>query len=508
MSHPKDIVLFLNDWPVRPQGANSGGGEVATVALAQAFRELGYQVHVCGHLPDGEGEIDGVKYIDFGHQYRIKEAVSKLSHLESFYCFAATLVHPFLFLVDDPRCKARIVINHSPGVVPSGLEPATSLEVADYMACVSNAQRQHSLSRGGVTEERIVVIKNGFQSEKFPYRGPQQRNWRRLLYTGRLEPAKGIHILLESYANLLQEFPNLELRVFGDQSYWPDLAEQTADLSRLYPRLQFFGKVAQARIAEELQQAGILVFPSISFESAPLAVIDAQASGCPVVASAVGGVPEYLVADKCGLLVPQLTAQKLTMTLRSLLRDPQRLIEMSNNCKSFGRIHSWRQVASELLELAAKAARQHHIAEASPFPTLPLARTSNPTEHPYTTLLADHDVIASGSIISDQEIELEIQRHPNMPSVYLWKGLRQEQFGDYPGATQLFMHSLQLSNNQDWQAMFRLILAQTENNQISTAAGHARTLLAQHPEFPMRSLLEKLVFLGDTNNTSRPGIIS
>lgn len=486
------IVLFLNDWPVRPSGANSGGGEVATVALANAFRACGRNVHVFGNLPEGECQVGGVNYHNFGCEYGLKSATAKLRSIGPYHCFAATLVHPFLFMMDDPNCLSRIVINHSPSIVSSGLEPATVMQLADYMVCVSEAQRTILLSRGGVSPDRIRVVKNGFSPELFTYHGPEGRRWRRLIYTGRLEPAKGIHNLIEAFTALKQEFPDLELFVFGDESYWPDLAARRADLESTWSGLKFFGKVPQSRLAEELRSAGLLVFPSVSFESAGLAVIDAQASGCPVVGTKVGGVPEYLAHERCGLLVPSLSVQSLFTTLQSLLRAPERLAEMSRNCLEYGRSHSWVDAASQLLDIATAAARSR-TKEIAEIPAGPLQRTARAKGETYERLLEDHDIIANGTVVGDGDIDRLLSLFPEMSAAYLWKGLRSEFRGEKDAAKTYYLKSQRLSGAEDWQALFRLVLMSAEASALPDAAEFAQQIIQNHPAFPMRAALEQLV---------------
>jgi len=496
-----DIVLFLNDWPVRPAGANSGGGEIATVSLARAFRKLQPNVYVCGNLPEGDCEIDDVKYIDFGKRYELHRAIAKLTHLRSFYCFAATLAHPFLLLREDPRCLAKILINHSPGIVSSGLEPATVMEIVNYMACVSQAQRSIIMSRGPLPQDRVVIVKNGFDPDLFKYSGPAGRNWNRLIYTGRLEPAKGIHILLESYQNLVREFPLLELRIFGDETYWPDLAQRLPTIIGQFPGISFFGKVPQARLATELREAGIQVFPSTSFETAGLSVIDAQGAGCPVVASAVGGVPEYLFANKCGRLFSPATSENLTVALRELLSNPAQLEQMSVNCEKVARGHTWQEAARQLLALAQKSAKaKAGECTVSQFNDPVLQRTLMPDSQPYSTLLEDHEAITNGSVISDAEIDRHLIENAGLAAPYLWKGLRAEQLGNRTGAIEHFYSALARADKSDWQPAFRLFLLHAEACNLEGAVPYAQRLILEHPYFPLREKMETLVAYSQSEN--------
>jgi glycosyltransferase involved in cell wall biosynthesis len=349
------VVLFFNDWAVYPTGVNAGGGESATMALARAIKGLGYRVIACAHLPAGDCEHEGIEFWNFGPEYALHEIARRLETIPAYHCIAATLVHPFLHLRAHPNCLSRVLINHSPAIVSSGLETATVMHVIDYMLCVSDIQRSLILSRK-VDGERIKVVKNGFDPEIFTYAGPEGRDWNQLIFVGRVDAAKGIHVLLQVFAELTGEFPNLKLSVFGDESYWPEFTSHKHELMRKLPGLQFHGKVPQREIARHLRTAGMLVFPSQTFETAGLAVIDAQASGCPVVANGVGGVPEYLIERELGDLIYDKSPAALKGAIGGLLRDKARLQRMSQSAQMLGRTRPWSVVAKEVMAWAEQAA--------------------------------------------------------------------------------------------------------------------------------------------------------
>lgn len=355
MQEKPAVVIFFNDWAVYPGGVNAGGGESATLALTRAIHGLGHRVIACANLPGGECVEDGIEFWDFGSDYSIHKLTKRLEGIPPYHCIAATLAHPFLLVREQPHCLSRILINHSPSLIASGLETSTVVRIVDYMLCVSDIQRSLLLSRK-VASEKIQVVRNGFDPDVFTYAGPEGRDWNQLLFIGRVEAPKGIHVLLQVFAELKIEFPDLKLSVFGDESVWPEFTSHKHDLMRKLPGLQFHGKVPQVELAQHLRTAGLLVFPSQTFETAGLAVVDAQASGCPVVANGVGGVPEYLIDKKLGELVFDKTPQVLRETIAALLRDPSRLIQMSKAAESLGRTRPWKVVAQETISWANRAA--------------------------------------------------------------------------------------------------------------------------------------------------------
>lgn len=464
------------------------------MALARSFVSLGHRVICCANLPNGECRHAEIEFWNFGAEYEIHRIAERLSTIGPFHCLAATLVHPFLFLRQMPNCLSRIVINHSPSAMASGLEPVTVMTLIDCMVAVSQAQRSLLLIRG-TDPEKVVVVKNGFDPDIFGYSGPEGRDFQELIFIGRIEAPKGIHILVDVFARLKAEFPQLKLSVFGDESYWPEFILQKPALERQLPGLRFRGKVPQSELASHLRRAGLLVFPSISFESAGLAVVDAQASGCPAVGFAVGGVPEYLLDGSCGRVVREISAEALHRTLAELLRTPEKLRDMSRNCESLGRKHSWSRAAAEILAIAENAHSRRKPSSAAAAEDQSLIRTRAFQGVDPQQLLQDHERIMNGVAASDDEIARRAADHGSKAAALLWRGLRQESQKRYREAADIYREAVRFAAADDWQPFFRLALLHAESSELRPAADAAAEVLARCPQFFLRDKLEQLIAL-------------
>ncbi len=502
MSNKPAVVIFFNDWKVYPHGVNAGGGESATMAVAREMAHLGHRVIACANLPEGETSKDGVDFWNFGHDYNLKAVSQRLASIGPYYAFCATLVHPFLFLRDHPNCLARIVINHAPSAHASGLEPATVMELIDYMTCVSFAQRSLILGRGTIPE-KVVVVKNGFAPEIFEYSGPDGRDWNQIIFIGRIEPAKGVHVLVQVYSELKNEFPDLKLSIFGDENYWPDFIGRKEEFERGLPGLKFHGKVPQKQLSAHLQKAGLLVFPSISFESAGLSVVDAQASGCPVVAFGVGGVPEY-INPELGDLVKEISPATLKTAIKNILKDKERRIEISRRAAIIGRARTWRVVAEETLSYAAKAAEAralktslNEIPESHRQIQLPdsISRISNVTKFAVEVILEDHDDITVAESLSDDDLKTIISSDSTLSWPHLIQGLRAEYRKDQETAILFYKEAAVRTGPDDWQPFFRLALIHADRQEFIEAIGFAKVVLNRSPLFPLRAQLEQLISL-------------
>lgn len=492
MSKPA-VVLFFNDWKVYPNGVNAGGGESATLALARAVAVLGYRVIACANLPEGECQAHGVEFWNFGAAYDIRSIERRLQAIGPYHCLCATLVHPLLFLRDHKNCVSRILINHSPSAYGSGLEPATVMELLDYMICVSHAQRS-LLAKRCPHPDKLVVIRNGFDPEVFTYAGPEGRDWNQLLFIGRVEIAKGIHVLLNAFEALTKEFPELKLSVFGDESQWLEFASLKGEIVKRLPGVTFHGKVPQRELAGHLRSAGLLVFPSTSFETAGLAVVDAQASGCPVVAHGIGGVPEYVLDGKLGDVIYDSTPSALQEAIAKVLRNRERQMAMSRLCEREGRNRPWSVVAEEVMAQADRAAAWRS-GNLSPILPESLQRITEAQSHSVEVILHDHEYAGFPELFSNGELARAMQVAPQESWPHLVKGIRLEKSGSVDEAIKEYTVAAERSSSDDWQPFFRLALVHIDRSELDRASVNARKVLERSPDFPLKSQLQKIISL-------------
>jgi glycosyltransferase involved in cell wall biosynthesis len=493
MSDKPSVVIFFNDWRVFPKGVNAGGGESATAALARAIAKMGYRVIACANLPEGEVVHEGIEFWNFGNGYMLHTIEKRLRTIGPYYAIAATLVHPFLLIREHPNCLVRVVINHAPSPHASGLEPATTIELVDLMMCVSHAQRSIIL-KPTIDSSKLQVVRNGFDPDLFPYAGPEGRDWNQLMFIGRLEMAKGIHVLLQAFAQLKMEFPDLKLALFGDESCWPDLTSQKAKLMQSLPGLTFNGKVPQAELAKQLQRAGLLIFPSISFETAGLAVVDAQASGCPVVAFAVGGVPEYLQEGVLGDLLYDKTPEALRDSVAALLRDRPRMIRMSQAAQEFGRKRTWGVVAQEVMVHVEQIAEAKRHLVCTPLPES-VERIKNFKPLTMYQVLDAHQHASQTEVYSEVDLEAALKNLGQEAWPHFVRGLRYERDGALDRAISSYVEAARRSLDDDWQPFLRLALVHAEKADYSSAATYAQEVLRREPSIPLRGELERLVAL-------------
>ncbi len=142
-----------------------------------------------------------------------------------------------------------------------------------------------------------------------------------LLFVGRVETNKGIHNLIQSAKLLKDEFPELQLLIVGTGSQL-EIIRERLDRERI-DFIRALGFVDYKRIGEYYNNANILVVPSLDMEQFGLIGIEGLASGTAVIGSDTGGIPEWCVHEKTGLLFNPDQPAELTDCIRRLLSDSE-----------------------------------------------------------------------------------------------------------------------------------------------------------------------------------------
>lgn len=206
-------------------------------------------------------------------------------------------------------------------------------KVAHFLA-VSEYTRQEWID-GGIAPSRISVLHNAVRLEDYPMGGDEERSAARrqlglpqtvpiTLFFGRLVAEKGIVTLVGAWERVLRTNPSALLVLVGDPA--PDPASELGSALRRLPDASFRWFPQTADVIPYLHAADVVTLPSLTQEPFGRVVIEAMASGRPVIASRVGGIPEILDGPFAEFLVPAGNADQLAGRLSAVLgwrdRDP------------------------------------------------------------------------------------------------------------------------------------------------------------------------------------------
>lgn len=151
----------------------------------------------------------------------------------------------------------------------------------------------------------------------------------RIGFVGSVNERKGVDVLLRAFRSLDPDL-DVSLRLVGpvDAAIRPAISEAESD-----PRVIVRGRIEHEFVARELTEMDVLILPSLWRENGPLVMIDALASGIPVIASDMPGIRETIEHGINGLLFPRGDSVSLAGHLLRLARDRPLLAELSEGCR-------------------------------------------------------------------------------------------------------------------------------------------------------------------------------
>ncbi len=196
--------------------------------------------------------------------------------------------------------------------------------LVDCNICVSQAVAAFSIDQGGLPAVKTISIPNGVDASHFETARPADlsrfgipRKGRVILFVGRLDPQKAPGDLLAAFERVAETFSDIHLLFVGHGPLESTLRRQVDGLpSELQARVHIAGW--QEDIPAILKAGTCLAVPSL-WEGMPNVVLEAMASGLPVIATNVDGTTELLIPGETGWLVPPQSPEKLASALRQVL---------------------------------------------------------------------------------------------------------------------------------------------------------------------------------------------
>ena len=233
-----------------------------------------------------------------------------------------------------------------------------ALRRVDRLIAVSQDLRTAVFNLVGVRQ--ICIAKNGADRDRFRSISKDEARSRLelpsdkkiILFVGNLFAVKGIEFLLAAISQVKRR--DLRLYLLGDGHLREELAA-TARQLEVDDLCLFMGQRPHDEVPVWLSAADCLVLPSLS-EGFPTILVEAMMSGTPVVATAVGGVPEIVEHRKTGLLVPPRDPPALARAISELLTDQALAGTITENAKLYVTANlTWEKNARETLAVYREA---------------------------------------------------------------------------------------------------------------------------------------------------------
>jgi glycosyltransferase involved in cell wall biosynthesis len=217
--------------------------------------------------------------------------------------------------------------------------------------CNSNASADEMMSLG-VASDQVVVIPNGVDTSIFAPNADRARSSNRLLFVGRIEYGKGLHVVFDAMRKVTSP---LELTVVlswvSDQAYYRRLRRQANDLEReTEHQIVWKQRLSPEELAREYRAATVFVCPSLR-EAFGNVNVEAMSCGTPVVASRVGGIVDIITHGLDGLLFAPGDSEELAGALNALFVSPGARSELSaNGLNTIRERFAWNIVAMRTVE--------------------------------------------------------------------------------------------------------------------------------------------------------------
>ncbi|MEO8194456.1 MAG: glycosyltransferase family 4 protein [Gemmatimonadales bacterium] len=360
------MLHVIYDDPANPW---VGGG--GAVRVREIYRHLAGRVSVTvatGNFPGARDEtIDGIRYVRLGarspyawsrltYGRAVNRLLRKAEYDAAIFDFSGYT--PVFLPAGRPT---GVTVHHTSQPTARrrwGSILARGLGVVEK-AMMRRARRASATSQASrATIETVApglpvdMVAAGVPEELFALaRAPEDF----LLYFGRLDVYhKGLDTLLEAIALLVRDRPGVEIRIAGRGNGAQRVRELSLALG-IEKNVRLLGAVTDAQRNELFSGAAVQLMPS-RFEGFGLAAAEAMAAGVPLVASAVGSLPEVVDAPRGGVLVPPADPRALADATARLLDDPAARERLSISARESARRFSWASVADAHLEFIKRIA--------------------------------------------------------------------------------------------------------------------------------------------------------
>lgn len=217
---------------------------------------------------------------------------------------------------------------------------------------VPSAFTGEELAARGVDKQKIVLFPRGVDTERFAptrsngyFKGQDIENTVKLLYVGRLSKEKNLDLLADAFKEILASHPGTSLVLTGEGPYSDQLKTRLADVPHM-----FTGCLEGETLATVFASCDLFVFPSAT-DTFGNVVLEAQASGLPVIVTDQGGPRENMSDGLTGVVVPSGDKEALVQAVCRLIDDPALRLSMGAAARTAMEARSFENAFAKTWEL-------------------------------------------------------------------------------------------------------------------------------------------------------------
>lgn len=244
-----------------------------------------------------------------------------------------TTLHGF----DVTVTSKELLASRSPAWINYLLRQRQLKEEGDKFICVSNFIARQAIENG-FPDSKIIQHYIGIDVDKYSCRDSDE-DQSLILHVARLVEKKGTSVLLDAIAIVRKGNPNVKLLIIGDGPLKAQLKEKVSALG-LDENVILAGALPHLEVMQWMRKAGMLVLPSLTAktgdaEGLGMVLLEAAATGVPVIGSQHGGIPEAIIDEKTGYLVPEKDPQQLAERISWLLNNADIRHQMGIEARQF-----------------------------------------------------------------------------------------------------------------------------------------------------------------------------
>lgn len=238
---------------------------------------------------------------------------------------------------------------------------ALEFRALDRLICPSAYLAAAYEESGLVPPGKALVVHNGADIRRLSDITRKPSNGKvRFAYIGHLGPHKGVAVLLEAFAQVCRAGKRAALTVVGEGQQGEELQRMAASLG-IAKKVRFAGKVDNRDIRRIYRETDVLVVPSVWRENQPCTIMEAMATRTAVIASRIGGIPEFVGDRKSGMLFEPGNAIELGMCMQELIDSPDKRQAYAEQAWQVIREETYERQAARVMEAYEQAATARAI---------------------------------------------------------------------------------------------------------------------------------------------------
>lgn len=187
----------------------------------------------------------------------------------------------------------------------------------------------------GINKAKIKVIRQVMDLPKENHH-PEHFEDGLLVFAGWLVPYKGAEVAIRALKEILKSYPLARLEVLGmqaDKHYRDKLFDLTFKLD-IKDKVKFFGRLGRDEFVKKIKQANVLIVPEAWPNMSPVIIAEAMAHAKAIVASRIGGIPEFIQDGESGYLAEPGEAKEFADKVLKLFQDKDKAIQFGENART------------------------------------------------------------------------------------------------------------------------------------------------------------------------------